>query len=591
MKQLIFSDLSADVTDFKQDLVTELQKKESWKGALTTQVGTTLIDFVASLGAYTQQSILNAYENSFSETANNDDAIRAIALMQGLRMTRKLPAHINVNISSTINFTIPAYSQFSCAGYSWFNRETITLTANTPINIVLYQGTVIIKQVSGIGTELQVWQSPETNFTVSDQDVKVAINNTFIPVSYSGLWNFYGKPACQDLTSLEGRLLIQFGNLQYGTNPDINDTVGIIYAVTEGNNGNNYETNTKEVTLDGFSGVLTAKATSNPIGGADEKTAYTYKNNTSASFGTYGSAVTKSQYQAIVNTYPGVIDSYTQSQREIDPTDLRFMNVIRVTGITNTPWDDTQKKDFCTWCQDQSMYSCRFIWVDALPMPVDVEVEVYCYNSSVLSAVKQNVENAIRSLFSARPGILMTDFYISDIISACRNSDSGISYVIVQSPTSEMIVTQANAPSVSYEILSGQGSLKEYFYSYGVTFVDSDGIESKKSSWVHPQLTEDNCSVRLTWRHNPSAVKYKIYGRTSENIGLLAEVDAGVTTYLDDGSASPDESKYSRSKDTIIRYNTLRSLKVTAYYADRQQRVTNQITTDLPYRTDTESLS
>lgn len=586
-KQLIFSDLDADVTQFKQDLTTELSKRKSWKGTLTTQVGTAIIDFIASLGAFNQESINSAFLNCFSETANNDDAIRAITLMQGLRMTRKMPSYIDVTLTSSISVSIPTYTQFSCAGYDYFNRVVIELSENAPTTVRLYEGTVNNVLIAGLGTNLQSWSPPETDFTVSDEDVIVSINDNNIPVTYSGLWNFKNQPACTDLTSLEGRLIIQFGNPDYGSIPGINDRVLITYAVTNGADGNNYLTSGAEVITEGFS-VITGTALTNPMGGADEKSAYTYKNNTAASFGTYGSAVTKSQYQAVVNTYPGVVDSYTQAQREIDPTNYEFMNVIRVTGITNVPWDAVKKQEFCQWCQDQSMYSTRFVWVDATPVITNVEVEVYCYNSAVLSSVKQNVENAIRELFQVRPGILMTDFYISDIISACRNCDSGISYVIVQSPTSEMIVTQANAPTVYYDIIKGSGSLKEYFYSYGITSVDADGIESKKSSWVHPQTTEDNCSVKLTWRKDQRAVKYRIYGRISESIGLLAEVSANTLEYLDDGSATPDTSKYSRSKDTIIRYNKLGSLKVSASYADRQQRVTSQIETELPYRNNQE---
>lgn len=587
-QQIIFSDIDADVTQFKEDLVTALSKNQAWKGTLTTQVGTALIDFVASLGAFNHQAILNAFENCFSETATCDDAIRSIALMQGLRMTRKMPSYIDVSLSCEVNVSIPAYSQFICAGYDYFNREVIDLTSNESKQIRLYEGTVHKAEMSGLSTELQVWSPPETNFQVSDQDVLVFINKESIPVTYSGLWNFKGLPACTDLTSMEGRLIIQFGNLMYGSLPSINDNVLITYCTTNGNAGNNYVTYDKEVSVDGFT-QITGKSLTNPAGGADEKTAYTYKNNTASSFGTYGSAVTKSQYQAVVNTYPGVIDAYTQAQREIDPTDYRFMNVIRVTGITNVPWDAVKKQEFCQWCQDQSMYTTRFVWVDATPSVIDVDLELYCYNSAVLSSVKQNVEEAIKKLFAPRAGILMTDFYISDLISAARNADSGVAFVIVNSPVSEMIVTQANAPTCYFEILPEAGTLKEYFYSYGVTFIDNKGVESKKSSWIHPQTTQDNNAIKITWRKNPAAVKYRIYGRESENIGLLAEVNADTLEYTDDGSAVPDTSKYSRAKDTIIRYNSLGSLNIKAYFADRQQRVTNQILTEIPTRSSLEN--
>ena len=76
-----------------------------------------------------------------------------------------------------------------------------------------------------------------------------------------------------------------------------------IYCTTEGAFGNNYTTVGSNISISGYSKV-SGKSLENPSGGANQKSTLAYKNSTAGSFGTYGSAVTKSQYQAIVNTYP-----------------------------------------------------------------------------------------------------------------------------------------------------------------------------------------------------------------------------------------------------------------------------------------------
>lgn len=580
-QQTIFSDLSADPTQFKSDLETALSQSNAWKGNLTTQVGTALIDAIASLGAFCQQQINNAYTNCFQETANLDDAIRAIAIMQGTRLTRRLPASMKVTLTSETVASIPSYSQFLCAGYSFFNREVINLKADTPQTVTLYQGNVYVKLLQGTGTDLQSWVSDESSFQVSDEDVYVLINNSLITKTYGSLWNYKNAPAYMDGTTMEGRLLIQFGTSQFGSVPGINDTIAIIYCTTEGETGNNYTTNGSTVTVQGYT-TITGTANENPSGGANQKSALAYKNNTAGSFGTYGSAVTKSQYQAIVNTYPGVIDAFTQAQRERNPSDLKLMNVITVTGITSSPWTEDQKQDFCEWCQQQSMYSTRFVWIDATPVTRNVNLQVFCYNSSILSTVEQNVRDAIETLFRARPGILMTDFYRSDIITAVRNADSGVAYVIINEPLEDMVVTQPSAPRLTYKITTSGGQLEPYFYSYGITYVDDEGVESEQDAWAHPQVTVKNSKVRLFWQSVPSAVTYKIFGRTGEAIGLIAEIKAssanvdsstGYLYYDDDGSITPDQSKYERYRMPEIRYNTLGTLDLTVEFADRQQRV------------------
>lgn len=585
-EQTIFSDLSADPTQFKSDLQAALSQSNAWKGNLTTQVGTALIDAIASLGAFCQQQINNAYTNCFQETATLDDAIRSIAIMQGIRLTRRLPASMQVQLTSETVASIPAFTQFLCAGYSFFNRDVINLEAETPLTVTLYQGNVMTKLLQGTGTELQSWVSDESSFTVSDEDVYVLINNSLITKTFGSLWNYKDAPAYMDGTTMEGRLLIQFGTSQFGSMPGINDTIAIVYCTTEGETGNNYTTLGANVTIQGYT-AISGVALENPSGGANQKSALAYKNNTSGSFGTYGSAVTKSQYSAIVNTYPGVVDAYTQAQRERNPSDLKLMNVITVTGITTSPWSEEQKQDFCEWCQQQSMYSTRFIWIDATPVPRNINLQVFCYNSSVLSTVQQNVQYAIESLFRARPGILMTDFYRSDIITAVRNADAGVAYVIIHEPIEDMIVTQPSAPRLTFEITPSGGHLEPYFYSYGISYVDNTGVESEQDAWAHPQVTVNNSKVRLFWQSIPSATTYKIFGRTGENIGLLKEIKAEEATtdeesgYLyfdDDGTITPDPSKYERYRMPEIRYNTLGELTITTEFADRQQRVSTPTT-------------
>ena len=568
-QQLIISDLSADFEQLRSDFEQYLAQKKSWKGNLTTMTGQTLIELVAALGAFDQTKISRAFEDAFAETAVSDEAIRACAVMQGIRMTRKLPAQITVQLTAPRGTIIPVYSQFTCSGYGFFNRDVLQfLTGDSDtstITCTLYQGDVHTYYINGDGSNLQAWVSEQDQFTVSDRDVLVQINSESIPVSYSGLWNFRNQPACMDLSTSDGRLLIQFGTnrmnvarqangivdeelieeVTYGTVPTINDIVTITYAVTEGESGNNYVTKDSRVTIDGFAEVE-GTATSNPVYGSNEKSTLTYKNNTASSFGTYGSAVTKSQYSAIVNTYPGVIDAITQAQREINPGNVEYMNVIWVTGVTNQPWDEQQKQEFCNWCQEQSMYSTRFVWVDATKVSRRVSIRCYCFKTAM-------------------------------------EADANISYVLLDEPQTDFIVTQPNAPILSYEIIDDGGSLTEQQYNYCVTMVTDDGTESLMDNWVHPVVLNANSQVKLTWASDISAVKYRVYGRTTTGMGLIAELNSDTLTYTDNGSTTPDVGKFNKYQLVNIKYNALNVLDeliVNAYYAERQQRIDNS----LPYR-------
>src|ERR1700737_1008588 len=445
--ELVLSSVTQDWSDFVAQFQTYLANTDAWRGNLATMTSQTLIELIAAVGTFNQSKITRAFEDAFAETAQSDDAIRSITQMQGLRMSRKLPASLTASLTSTGAATLGPLTQFMIGGQYYFNKVQITLVANVPQSVNLYQGQVQTYIMTGLGNARQTYISEEDAFTVSDQDVHVYLNNTEIPKSYGTLWNYSNLDAYADLTTSDGRLLLVFGSLQFGTTPKITDTVIVQYPITAGADGASQSLNSKPITITGFTGI-TGTATSNPSGGGNEQPIQTYKNLSSGAFGTYPSAVTKSQYLATVGVYPGIIDSVTQAQRDINPMALSWMNVVRVSALTTSPWSAQQKQDFLNYLQTVTMYSTRFVWQDPVAVPNNVTVTVFCFNTAVLSNIQAACTTALQNLFAPRPGILLTNFYESDLTDTCKAAGAGaVSYVTVQAPTSPMLVTAPLSPS------------------------------------------------------------------------------------------------------------------------------------------------
>lgn len=568
---------ATDFNDFVTAFETYLSNTPTWRGNLTTQTSQTLIELVAAVGTFMEGRNIRTAEDAFAETAQSDDAIRAITQMQGLRMTRKLPAGLDVTITSTTTQTLNPMTQFLIAGQYYFNRDQLFLTANVAQEVTLFQGKVTAFAMNGLGSARQTFLSEDDGFTVSDQDVKVYINNTLIQKSFGTLWNYRDIPAYADLTTSDGRLLVVFGSEQFGYTPLVSDVVVVQYAVTEGADGSNQTLQGKPLTVDGHP-EITGKALANPTGGGDEQPIQTYKNLSSGAFGTYSSAVTKSQYLATVGDYPGVIDSVTQAQRDINPMALEWMNVMRVSALTTTAWTQQQKRDYCDYLQSVTMYAPRFVYQDPIPIPRDIEVTVYCFNTAILSKVKAACELQINQLFAPRNGLLMTNFYGYDLENACRLAGAGaVSYVTVQAPVDPMIVTAPPSPTAKYEIITGVGTLTPLMYAYGVSAVNADGEEGPPANWVFPQITKamgNVNSIKLTWLPLEVATQYKVYGRkASDGVGLMATINAGdPLEFTDDGSITPGAPPPG-TVDVPIRYNKINNLTVNVVYAERQQRI------------------
>lgn len=579
--QLVLSDLTVEYSDFVDQFNTFLQNQAVWQGTLTTQTSQTLVGLGASIGTFQTTRIYRATEDAFPETALSDDAIRSTAQMQGLRMTRFLPAAITATVVAPADISIPALTQFTVGGSYYFARQQFTLLANTPQVVTLFEGSVIRYSTQGLGTDLQAWISSEDSFTVSDQDVQVTVNNVIIPKAFGGLWNYDNQPAYSDLTLADGRLLVQFGNAQFGTIPQINDTVIISYPITQGAAGNNQTLAGKVISVSGFSSI-TGTVLTNPTGGANDKPVIAYKNVASGSFGTYSSAVTRSQYVALVGTYPGIVDAVTQAQREINPMNLQYMNVIRVSGLTTSPWTTAQIQAFVAYMQTITMYAPYFIWQDAIAVPNDVHVAIYCFNSVILGDIQVASQAAIQQLFAPKPGVLLTNYYGSDLIETILAASPGlISYVEVITPTGAMIVTAPVSPQLTLTQIAGGGSLGPLVYAYAISTVIASGEEGPPTNWAFSTVsgTQDIYGIQLNWVPVANAVTYHVWGRSAGGLGLLASIPAGTTSFLDNGSVTPSGGPPNTIPNVPIRYNSLRNLTVDVFYAERQQRMDNQ-----PYR-------
>jgi hypothetical protein len=586
---LVLSDLTADVDDFVNQMQNALVTKPTWIGNLTTQTSETLIELVSSVGAFAQGRIIREAEDAFSETAQADNAIRSITIMQGLRMARFLPASAPATLTSPVAVALPPMTQFSSAGNYFFNRDQIVLDSNVAQAVTLFEGQIFSYQLSGLGTDRQTFVGSQDGFVVSDRDVIVQVNGTILPKAYGGLWNYDGVPGYADLTLSDGRLLLQFGNSggssaqfgnlqQFGTIPQKNDVVTITYPVTKGASGNNLTTSGKPVSVTGFP-LITGTFAANPEGGANDNPVIAYKNVAAGGFGTYQSAVTKSQYQATMATYPGIVDVVTQAQREINPNDLRWMNVVRVSGLTASPWSQQQVQDFLSYAQTVTMYAVYLLWQDPIPVPRDVDISVFVFNSAVPSQVESNVTTAIQNLFAPRPGLLMTNFYVSDLVEAAVESSAGqISYVIVNEPTGSMVVTAPESPEITYTIVPGGGSLGPLVYAYSISTTLTTGEVGVPTNWVFPQISTlgNTNAITLTWPAVFGAATYTVWGRdpdTSADLGILATVPATTLTFTDNGTIVPTGGPPTTVADYPIRYNSLNSLNVTVDYAARQQRI------------------
>jgi len=563
-----------------QDLVTQLQNKlsskDSWKGLLPTEAGQTIIEFIASIGALDQYSLEMIFKEGFPQTSRIDSSAFGITRLLGVRLKRKAPANIEVTITNnTANPLIFAkFSEFDVSGVKLFNRSQITVNAGDTDAHVLYQGELRTAGFTSTGNDFQSFISPESEFTVSDEDVEVLINGNPIPRSTLGMWKFKKTTAVpvndvfQDLTTKEGSLQILFGNDLFGTKPLTNDVLSIRYMITEGLLGNDGSLVGESVTYTGQPDDVVITSTTGLKNGSNEINASLYKRISPRIFASYEVAAQEQDYDIIFNNpiFP-VVDYRIQGQRDIDTTDVRYMNLSKVwlllpddilgNPVVPTP---TEFNNFTNWLQKNAVWTMRYFYDIvfepefglARPAPIGyyLEVEIYCKNTADLGAVTAEVKTALQNFVALGVRSISRDIYISDIIDLVKRTSPQIDYVILKNPTTD-IITNALTMQPSFEILNTGGSLGNLLapetYSYIVTArFDYTGtplvdLETKPTVSLSPAVSSgiNTASIRVEWKPLYGAKDYRVYGRMQGGgFGLLATVTDNF--YLDTGAAVPN---------------------------------------------------
>jgi hypothetical protein len=580
MTTLTLSNVRPDFEDLVAQLQGVLSTFNSWQDFITSATGQTLIEFIAAVGAFDQYAVESSLQEAFPVTAKNDASIFAAVQMLGVRLDRKRPARITATFTRPIvGSIIPPMSQFTGAGSFFYNREAITVPVSPALSapIDLYQGVVVAVSLTGLGTDFQAFVTPETNFTVSDgidsignPDTYVIINAVAVEVTRTGLWQLKGTSGVQDTTLSNGSMALLFGSDLYGSKPGTNDSIVIQYVVTAGANGNNLITLGQKLTYD-IDNLVVIVCTSQPTAGADQSPATVYKSVAAPVFGAFGSAVTRDQYVSTPFLYSGVVDSLMFAQREINPNALKWMNVIKVILLTSSVWSDVDYKTFFTWLQNQTMYAVRFVKEIPAPKINNIDVDVFCTNAANLNVVKANVVAAITALFAIKPGILNRDFYRSDITEAVFGADPSIEYLILNTPSTDMLISRAVTGFPTAAVVGGGSLVTGQFYDYAVSYNAVDGSQYAPLNWVNIEmLGGGNGSITLTWASVPNAANYIVWGRqTSGSLGMLATLANTVFSYTDTGSASPVLPLL--EEDIVIyRYNSLGSLTVNVDYSSRR---------------------
>jgi hypothetical protein len=345
-----------------------------------------------------------------------------------------------------------------------------------------------------------------------------------------------------------------------------------VYAVTSGYDGNSVVTTGQRINpVNSVAGLTTEVISPNPTGGANQPPASILKTVSATSFGTLSAAVTPRQYLATALGYPDIKDVRMYAQREVNTSDVKFMNVIRVVPLFGSanPAPAATKAAFLAYMQERSMFAPVMYIVDPTAVARTISVRLFCYNWATLSACEADARAAITALFTPRAGYLGYNVTISDIIRVAQNSNAGIEYMQVLAPTSDFSVSGEAPAAPSLSSTPGVSTLAQAVNTYMIGVTDPNGIVLPQNVATVQVPAANSYRIDLSWAAYPNALSYQVYGRIGGAIGLLADLPGTQTTYQDAGGAVGATVPLQSTYPSL--YNSLASLTVASAYSTRSR--------------------
>lgn len=429
-----------DFDNLLSQLQQRLSLQSAWKDMYRSSTGSMLMELFAAVGTEILYYVERRAEESYISTAQNYSSLVNLA-----RLLNYIPNR-NVSSTGTLRFSLssPATSMVFVPKY------TRCTTAEAVSFLVESDGVIMPGQsyvdVSGIQGTRQIISQTSTGSTSQEyniNDTQVENSNIIVTVD-SVVWTAVTSFINSINTSthyvvrpeLDGTVTIIFGNNVFGQSPALSSVIDITYIRSDGLDGNVYSTGLITTLVStiydefGVAQSVDVTNTTNFLGGDDAETTEDIRNDAPQVFATGDRAVTKSDFIAILNDYPGVADSNAWGENEEANPDYDMFNQVKLVVILQE-WalpDQAFKDTLSEFLYTKSLMTVRYTYIEPTILEVIPTLSIKVIQGNQLSYVQSLVEDAIDGLFvlgsTTKLGISKR---IGDVYEAIE-AVSGVSY-------------------------------------------------------------------------------------------------------------------------------------------------------------------
>lgn len=458
---LVLSAIKPDYEQFVSQMLSFLKQTDAtvWNELHVAGGGRTLIDFVGAIGAFIQNTIESGLHEKHFDTAQATSSIYMMTRDRGIHVQRKIPASVfstMTNSTPSEATVIPRLTQFSIDGIKFFNRADITFPKDVGslTGIQLFQGDILYQLEESNGSSGQIFEIGAEDFSVSDTDIYVFVgpqDEEYLRTT-RGIYHFGpGESVFHENTLPSGNVELVFGTGIFGRKPEGNSEIRIKYVQTLGEKGNKAATG-RSVICSGYPSV-TGLTTSNIENGDDEADPNLYRIIAPNLYAAKERAVTREDYKAIALTYMGVKDIIFRGQQEIAPSQITHINYIEAYYVSDHTWTTDEKLAFKTWMSKYSIGNVVMGILEATPIAITINADVYCKAGIDLVAAKNHLINKVREEFSVQTNIIGKPRFMSDIIVALADERFSVDYVKLNQPSTDYVPDETSYVTLNLDTL------------------------------------------------------------------------------------------------------------------------------------------
>ena len=437
-----------DYESLRQELLARVpQLTDRWTDFNESDLGVVLLELFCGVGDMLAYYLDAQAAEAFLPTARQRQNVINLCKLIGYRLDTPVAATTTLRFSlpSTLDADLTIPTRTVCKAKLDDDdvefetvEDAIIPRGQLSTDIGARQGTRKSEEFIATGDRAQRFALSSTSIAQGSVQVKIGENDweetRFFIDSAADSKHFQVETDGLDVTWLV------FGDGVHGAIPPTGETVTVEYLETLGSRGN-IGTNlvTELVTPVCHEGEVVQLRVNNAVpatNGTDRETLEHVKLQAPAELRSLWKAVTKDDYKALAEGFPGVAKAQVLDAN--DCANIRYYQVnMAVAPDGGGLPSPLLKQELADFIESRKVITIEVNLFDPNYRPVNVDAEVYVYPTEDTQTVRMRIESALDEFFSFEKAAFGQSVYFSDVVSLL-DGVRGVSHVTLYSPQADV---------------------------------------------------------------------------------------------------------------------------------------------------------